>query len=134
MAASEIILELNDVDQLLVSRNSVFYGKRMLNPDAEELIIEEAGMASRKDHIHLRIHFRKNEIHSKDDISDAIRQHFNYRRKKISTATKEDAESWMAESFDFHCILWSPCFPDNRYHKTISGRDRVPYGPGITYY
>ncbi len=89
MAASEIILELNDVNQLLVSRNSVFYGKRMLNPDAEELIIEEAGLASRKDHIHLRIHFRKNEIHNKEEISSAIRQHFSYRGKKSRLQLKK---------------------------------------------
>ena len=89
MAASEIILELNDVDQLLVSRDSLFYGKRMLNSEAEEFIIEEAAMASRKDHIHLRIHLRKNEISSKDEILTAIRQHFNYRQKKSRRQLKK---------------------------------------------
>jgi hypothetical protein len=89
VAASEIILELNDADQLLVSRDSLFYGKRMLNADAEEFIIEEAAMTSPKDDIHLRIHFRKNEISRKDEISIAIRQHFNYRRKKSRRQLKK---------------------------------------------
>lgn len=89
MAASEIILELDNADQLLVSRNSLFYGKRMLNADADELIIEEAGMAPRNDQIHLKIHFRKNEISRKDEISMAIRQHFSYRRKKSEQQLKQ---------------------------------------------
>ena len=62
MRVSEIILELHDVDQLLIAPYSLFYGKRMLSPDAEELIIEEATKASSNDHIHLKIHLRKDEI------------------------------------------------------------------------
>lgn len=82
MRVSEIILELNDVDQLLTAPDSLFYGKRRLNPDAEEIIIEEATMAASNDHIHLKIHLHKDEIGRKDEISIAIQQHFTYRRKK----------------------------------------------------
>lgn len=82
MSVSEIILELDNVNQLMIAPDSVFYGKRMLNPDAEELIIEEVTKASSKQHIHLKIHLRKNEISRKDEMTTAIHQHFTYRRKK----------------------------------------------------
>lgn len=82
MKVSEITLELNDVDQLLIAPDSLFYGKRMLNADAEEVIIEEATKASSNEQIYLKIHLRKDEIGRKDEISTAIQQHFTYRRKK----------------------------------------------------
>ena len=82
MRGSEIILELHDVDQLLIAPDSLFYGKRMLNADAEEVIIEEVTKASSNDQIHLKIHLREDEISRKDEISTAIHQHFTYRRKK----------------------------------------------------
>lgn len=82
MRVSEIIFELKDVDQLLIAPDSVFYGKRMLSPDAEEVIIEEATMASSNDHIHLKIHLHRDEVSRKDEIPTAIHQHFTYRRKK----------------------------------------------------
>ena len=89
MRVSEIILELNDVDQLLIAPDSLFYGKRMLNPDAEEVIIEEVTKASSNDHIRLKIHLCKDEISRKGEISTAIHQHFTYRRKKSETKLKK---------------------------------------------
>ncbi len=89
MRVSEIILEINDVDQLLIAPYSLFYGKRMLRPDAEEFIIEEATIASSNDHIHLKIHLHKDEISRKDEISTAIHQHFTYRRKKSERQLKK---------------------------------------------
>ncbi len=88
MSVSEIILELNDVDQLLIAPDSLYYGKRMLSPDAEELIIEEATTASSKDHFHLKIHLHKAEISRKDEISSAIHHHFTYRREKSEKQLK----------------------------------------------
>ncbi len=81
MRVSEVILEVNDVGQLLVAPDSLFYGKRTLNPDAEGVIIEEATMTSSSDHIHLKIQLRRNEISGKDEVSTSIHQHFLYRRK-----------------------------------------------------
>ena len=89
MRISEIILELHDVDQLLIAPDSLFYGKRMLSPDAEEIVIEEATMAPSNDEIHLKIHLLKDEISSKDEISTAIHQHFTYRRKKSERQLKK---------------------------------------------
>lgn len=89
MRVSEIILEINDVDQLLIAPYSLFYGKRMLRPDAEEFIIEEATIASSNDHIHLKIHLLKDEISRKDEISTAIHKHFTYRRKKSERQLKK---------------------------------------------
>ena len=88
MAVSEIILEINDVDQLLIAPRSLFYGKRMLNPDAEEAIIEEATIASSKEQIHLKIHLHNDEISREDEIASAIHHHFTYRRKKSERQLK----------------------------------------------
>jgi hypothetical protein len=89
MKVSEIIFELHDVDQLLIAPYSLFYGKRMLRPDAEELIIEEATKVSSSDHLHLKIQLRKDEISRRDEIMTAIHQHFIYRRKKSEGHVKE---------------------------------------------
>ena len=89
MRVSEIILELDDVDQLLIAPNSLFYGKRMLTPDAEELIIEEATKASSNDRIHLKIQLRKDENSRKNEITTAIHQHFIYRREKSERELKK---------------------------------------------
>ena len=89
MRVSEIILELNEVDQLLIAPDSLFYGKRMLSPDAEEVIIEEATMASSNGHIHLKIRLLKGESNRRDEISAAIHQHFIYRRRKSERQLKK---------------------------------------------
>lgn len=89
MRVSEITLELNYVDQFLIAPDSLFYGKRILSPDAEAVIIEEATMASLNDHIHLKIHLHKDQIRRKDEISTAIHQHFAYRRKKSERQLKK---------------------------------------------
>ena len=89
MKASEIILELHDLDQLLLVPDSLFYGKRMLNPDAEEVIIEEVTKAALGDHIRLKIHLLEDKITRKDEILAAIHKHFNYRREKSETKLKK---------------------------------------------
>lgn len=89
MGVSEIILNLNDVDQLLIAPGSLFYGKRTLNSDAEEIIIEEAQKASSNNHLHLKIYLRKNDMSRKDEITIAIHEHFNYRRKKSERQLKK---------------------------------------------
>jgi len=76
MKASEIVLELNDVDKLLIAPDSLFYGKRMLACDAEEVIIEEATMAASNKHVHIKVHLHIDEMTRKDEISTAIHQHF----------------------------------------------------------
>lgn len=43
------------MDQLLITPESLFFGNRILNPNAEELIIEEATKTSSNDEIHLKI-------------------------------------------------------------------------------
>ncbi len=88
MRVSEIILELNDLDQLLVAPHSRIPGKRMLNPDAEEVIIEEASAASSNDQVQLKIRLPNDETSRKDEISTAIHQHFSYRRKKSERQLK----------------------------------------------
>jgi len=88
MRSSEIVLDLHSADQLFIAHDSLFYGKRMLNPDAEEIIIEEATTASSNDHFHLKIHLGKDGMSRKDEIETAIHRHFNYRRKKSEREIK----------------------------------------------
>src|SRR5687767_6649089 len=88
MRTSEITLELISADQLFISPDSMFYGKRMLNSDAEEAIIEEGSIVSPKGDIHLKIHLDNDEKIRKDEISKAIHQHFTYRRKKSERQIK----------------------------------------------
>ena len=82
MKVSEIMLQLNDVSQLLIAADSIFYRKRMLTPDAEELIIEEAKKLSANDQIEINIHVRSDTANRKEEVSTAIQEHFTYRRKK----------------------------------------------------
>ena len=42
MRVTEIILKLENVDQMLIAPRELFYGKRMLNRNAEEFLIEES--------------------------------------------------------------------------------------------
>ena len=88
MRASEIILELTDVDHLLIAPGSLLYGKRMLSPNAEEFIIEEAKILSPKNPIDLKIHLAKDAISRKEVITTAIHQHFTYRREKSERQLK----------------------------------------------
>ena len=89
MTVSEIILELHDVDKLLIAPNSPFYGRRMLSPDAEEVIIEEAKIAVSNQQIHLKVYLCKDEFRRKDEVSTAIHEHFTYRRKKSERELKK---------------------------------------------
>jgi len=89
MKVSEISLELNDVNKLLIAPDSLFYGKRMLSTDAEEVIIEEAAIAAPKEHIRLKVHLHKEEIGREDEIITAVHQHFAYRRKKSERELKK---------------------------------------------
>jgi hypothetical protein len=89
MKVSEIILELYDMEQLLIAPHSLFFGKRLLKPDAEELIIEEAAKTTSNDRIHLKFQLLKDETSRKDEITTAIHQHFIYRRKKSERELKK---------------------------------------------
>ncbi len=80
MRISEIILEVNNVDQILIKRNALFYGKRVLSTEAEKVIIEEATLNYSYNHIHMKILSHGEETDRQDEISNAIHQHFTYRR------------------------------------------------------
>jgi len=108
MRISEIILEVNNADQLLIAPDSIFHSKRWLKPDAEEAIVEEATMAPSKGQIHLKIYLHKDEIRRMDEIVSAIHQHFLYRRKKSERELKRALElGWtsLLISIVFLCLL-----------------------------
>ena len=80
--ASEVVINVRNVDRLLIRSGSLFYGKRMLASDAEEFIVEEVTMGSARRDIHLKIYLHEGEASRGDEIGAAIHQHFTYRRKK----------------------------------------------------
>ena len=88
MTVTEIKIEVKDVNQFLVSPNSLFYRKRMLTPDAEELIMEEVTLASSKDPIHLKIHLHADAMSRKGEIKSAIHWHFAWLRSKSERQLK----------------------------------------------
>ncbi|MGZ5287439.1 MAG: hypothetical protein ACXWB9_09660 [Flavisolibacter sp.] len=85
----EIILELKDARHLLIDRDSLFFGKRLLSPHAEEYIIEEATKASQRSNFHLKVHFLENSPGGQGEIIKAIHQHFAYRKEKSQRQLKE---------------------------------------------
>ena len=85
---AEIVLHLQNAEQLLVSPDSLFYRKRMLSADAEELIIEEAEINHYHTVTHLKILMSDTEVTRAVEISTAIHQHFSYRKKKSQVQLK----------------------------------------------
>ena len=78
----EIILKLKDVDQILIVPHNLFYGKRMLTPDAEEFLIEEAEKYSYRAAIHLKVYLPPENLNRSKEVELAIHQHFAYRKNK----------------------------------------------------
>ena len=79
---AEIILRLQHPDQLLIAPGSVFHNKRRLNADAEEYLIEESSIQPHHTYISLQLHLRAGTADRVQDITNAIRQHFAYKKKK----------------------------------------------------
>ena len=82
MRIIEIILKLEDLDQMLIVPHSVFYGKRMLRPDAEEFLIEEAEKHPRRTAIYLKVYLPPDTLNRSQEIETAVHQHFTYRKNK----------------------------------------------------
>ena len=82
MRITEIILKLEDLDQMLIVPHNVFYGKRMLRPDAEEFLIEEAEKHPRRTAIYLKVYLPPDTLNRSQEIETAVHQHFTYRKHK----------------------------------------------------
>ena len=82
MRVTEIILKLEDLDQMLIVPRNLFYGKRMLRPDAEEFIIEEAEKLPSRTAIYLKVYLPPATLNGSQEIETAIHQHFAYRKNK----------------------------------------------------
>ena len=78
----EIIVRLEGVDQLLIVSPSVFYGQRMLTPDAEEFLIEEAEKHHYRSAINLKVYLPTDTLNKLEEIEKAIHQHFAYKKNK----------------------------------------------------
>lgn len=82
MRVIEIILKLENLDQMLIVPHNVFYGKRMLRPDAEEFLIEEAEKYPSRTAIYLKLYLLRDTLNRSQEIETAIHQHFAYRKIK----------------------------------------------------
>jgi len=82
MRVTEIILKLENVDQMLIAPREVFYGKRMLNHNAEEFLIEESEKHPYRTAIYLKVYLPPDALNRAQEIEAAVHQHFTYRKNK----------------------------------------------------
>ena len=82
MSVTEIILKLENVDKILIAPREVFYGKRMLNHNAEEFLIEEAEKHPSRSAIYLKVYLPPDALNRAQEIEAAVHQHFTYRKNK----------------------------------------------------
>jgi len=82
MKVTEIILKLENVDQMLIAPREVFYGKRMLNHNAEEFLIEESEKHPYRTAIYLKVYLPPDAVKRAHEIEAAVHQHFTYRKNK----------------------------------------------------
>lgn len=89
MKTAEILLHLKNTSQLLLPNDSVFYSKRLLTPDAEEFIIEEAASQRRGTSFHIKVFLPNNQKQELPEMKSAIHQHFRYRKRKSEKQLKQ---------------------------------------------
>ena len=82
MSVTEIILKLENVDQMLIAPHEVFYGKRMLNHNAEEFLIEESEKHPYRTAIYLKVYLPPDALNRSQEIEAAVHQHFTFRKNK----------------------------------------------------
>ena len=82
MRVTEIILKLENVDQMLIVPRDVFYGKRMLNHNAEEFLIDESERHPYRTAIYLKVFLPADALNRSHEIEAAVHQHFTYRKNK----------------------------------------------------
>jgi len=82
MRVTEIILKLENVDQMLIAPRDVFYGKRTLNRNAEEFLIEESEKHPYQTAIYLKVYLPPDALNRAQEIEAAVHQHFTYRKNK----------------------------------------------------
>jgi len=85
----EIVIHLQNAQQIMLSQHSLFYGRRMLNADAEAFIIEETKRIPRDQVISLKICLPKDDCSRGDEITASVQQHFCYRKEKAKTQLRE---------------------------------------------
>lgn len=82
MSVTEIIIKLESVDQMLIVPRNVFSGKRILNHDAEEFLIEESEKHPYRSTIYLKVYLPPDALNTSQEIEVAVHQHFTYRKSK----------------------------------------------------
>jgi hypothetical protein len=82
MRVTEIILNLENVDQVLITPVEAVYGNRRLNHNAEEFLIEESEKHSYRTAIYLRVYLPRDALNRAREIEAAVHQHFTYRKNK----------------------------------------------------
>ncbi|CAG9933372.1 hypothetical protein [Candidatus Nitrotoga arctica] len=86
---NEIILQLQSVDQMLMLPESPFYPNRMLSPDAEEFLAEEAATQPYHARVYLKVHLPSEAANRAHEIESAIHKHFAYLKNKSERKLKQ---------------------------------------------
>ncbi|MEO7922564.1 MAG: hypothetical protein ABIR30_02715 [Chitinophagaceae bacterium] len=81
-------LRLKNIDQLFLDTASPFYGKRMLTPETEEFIIEEAKAIPYNTVLEIKLHI-PDAAGREDEITNAIHRHFFYCKAKSKGRLKQ---------------------------------------------
>jgi|SRR5688572_13503155 len=85
---AEITLRMHSVSQLLLLAGVSFYGKRSLNPDAEEYIVEQAARLPRRVPICLMVEVPADETSKTEELGAAVRRHFAFLRENSERKLK----------------------------------------------
>ena len=81
MRVTEIILKLENVDQMLIVPRDVFYGKRMLNHNAEEFLIDESERHPYRTAIYLKVYLPADALNRSHEIEAAVDSAFYLQKK-----------------------------------------------------
>ena len=88
--SKNIVLQLSNAGDIFYHFIIPLSSKRLLNPDVEQVIIEEAESLSPDDGINLVLRITEDQVYNETEIVAAIKRHFEYQHDR---AIKEIAAS-----------------------------------------
>ena len=86
---NEIVLDLQNLEQMFLRPESVFYPNRRLSPEAIEFISETADIMHYHTPISLKVYLPYEAANGAHEIEVAVHQHFAYLRKKSKIKLKQ---------------------------------------------
>jgi hypothetical protein len=124
----DIELHLKRPEQILLAPDLLLSPYRKLNEDAEQLILEAAEEAPAAKEITLKLYFPSGVNFQKSDITEAVHQHFAYRKKKAEAQLKQTLRlGWRTMGLGIFwltilvslTIIFSNLLPEGKFSHTI---------------